>query len=50
MPFHAARDSVVGLLLCLIEQFAPQKTPEQEYQKYHHERRAYEFGNRELPA
>jgi hypothetical protein len=44
------RPAIVGLPLRLVEQITAEKAPEQQHQKYHHERCTDKFRSGELPA
>jgi len=50
MAFHAAGNALVRLFLGLFEKVPAEKHPEEKGQENDHERRADEFGQRELPA
>jgi hypothetical protein len=50
VAFHAAGNALVRLVLGLFEKVPAEKHPEEKGQENDHERRADEFGQRELPA
>jgi hypothetical protein len=50
VAFHSTGDASIGLCLGLFQKLATEKPTEEKNQQSDHDRRADEFGQRELPA